>query len=154
MSMAATLGNLLASYSGVIYFFRHLGPSPIEKLVELRNDMLINYMHQVLLGVVKSTVHNIIQPSKLSPEARTRVSDMLVTCKLPSQDYKRQLRALDTIKLWKAIELKLFLLYGFMCFLNTLSVEMFAHFCLLSSYMRKLMNPMSDEENCLSDGLP
>ena len=154
MSMAAILGNLLASYSGVMFsFFRHLGPSPIEKLVELPNDMLIDYMHQVLLGVVKSTVHNIIQSSKLSPEARTRVSDMLVTCKLPSQDYKRQLRALDTLKSWKATELKLFLLYGFMCFLNTLSVEMFAHFSLLSSSMRMLMNPKSDEEICLSDEL-
>ena len=145
---------MLASYSGVIFSFsRHLGPSPIEKLVELPNDMLIDYMHQVLLGVVKSTVHNIIQSSKLSPEARTCVSDMLVTWKLTSQDYKRQLRALDTLKSWKATELKLFRLYGFMCFLNTLSVEMFAHFCLLSSSMRMLMNPKSDEEICLSDEL-
>ena len=40
-----------------------------------------------------------------------------------------------------------------MCFLNTLSVEMFAHFCLQSSSMRTLMNPKSDEEICLSDEL-
>ena len=97
-------------------------------------------------GVVKSTTHNIEKSSKLSAEAKSQVSINLMNYRLPNQDYKRQLRSLDTIKSWKASELKLILLYGFISFIDTLSVNLFAHFFFLSSAMRILIQPNSDEE--------
>ena len=40
------------------------GVSAIENLVSVPEDVVIDYMHQVLLGVVKKTVSNIVRQRK------------------------------------------------------------------------------------------
>ena len=102
--------------------------SAIESLVSVPEDVVIGYMHQVLLGVVKKTVNNIDPERNFSAQQKGLGCRRLTLCRLPSQEYNRQLRPLDTLKLWKASELKLFLLYGFLFFLGTISDQMFIHF--------------------------
>ena len=63
-----------------------------------------------------------------------------------SNDYNRQLRGVDSVKLWKASELKLFLLYGFISFYGLLSDQMFTHFFLLSASIRLLLDPYTEKD--------
>ena len=70
-------------------------------------------MHQVLLGVVKRTVVNVYWQKGFSLSHVKKVSSFLDGCKLPLRETNRQLRALSTVKSWKASELKSFLLDGF-----------------------------------------
>ena len=107
--------------------------------------MLIDYMHQVLLGVVKTLLCRINGSRKFLGRNKTQVSANLSKCKVPGTDNKRQLRSLETLKYWKATELKLFLLYGFVSFFGVLSVPMFVHFYLLSTAIRFLIEPVREQ---------
>ena len=107
--------------------------------------MLIDYMHQVLLCVVKTLLCRINGSRKILGRNKTQVSAKLLKCKLPGTDNKRQLRSLETLKYWKATELKLFLLYGFVSFFGVLSVPMFVHFYLLSTAIRYLIEPVREQ---------
>ena len=80
-------------------------------------------------------------------------SKRLLHCRLPIQDYNRQLRCIDSVKLWKASKLKLFLLYGFVSFYGMLSDAMFAHFFLLSSAIRILLEPQTVKENDIAGNI-
>ena len=104
------------------------GPSCLEEVVSIPEDVVIDYMHQVLLGVVRKCVYNIVKQKSFSHIHSQLASKRLLHCRLPIQDYNRQLRGIDSVKLWKASELKLFLLYGFMSLFGLLSDAMFAHF--------------------------
>ena len=107
--------------------------------------MLIDYMYQVLLGVVKTLLCRINGSRKFLGRNKTQVSANLLKCKVPGTDNKRQLRSLETLKYWKAAELKLFLLYGFVSFFGVLSVPMFVHFYLLSTAIRYLIEPVREQ---------
>ena len=113
--------------------------SALEKIVKVPECFIIDYMHQVLLGVVKRTVVNIYRQKGFNLSHEKKVSSFLEGCKLPLRETNRQLRALSTVKSWKASELKSFLLYGFTCFYGTLGDKMFSHFFLLSSSIRILL---------------
>ena len=123
------------------------GESVVENLVPLPSAMLIDYMHQVLLGVVRTTLYNLVRSSRFSKIAKAKVSQALLSCKLPSCDYKRQLRSIDTVKYWKASELKSFLLYGFVCLIDTVSHELFIHFFILSAAIRMLLDSKKENVN-------
>ena len=122
------------------------GPSCLEEVVSIPEDVVIDYMHQVLLGVVRKYVYNIVKQKSFSHIHSQLASKRLLHCRLPIQDYNRQLRGIDSVKLWKASELKLFLLYGFMSLFGLLSDAMFAHFFLLSSAIRILLEPQTVKE--------
>ena len=113
--------------------------------MSIPEDVVIDYMHQVLLGVVKRSLYSIVCQKGFNKKLKEIASKRLLNCKLPSNDYNRQLRGVDSVKLWKASELKLFLLYGFISFYGLLSDQMFTHFFLLSASIRLLLDP--DTEN-------
>ena len=119
-----------------------LGPSAIEDIVTLPDDMLIDYMHQVFLGVVKTILTRITNSKKFLGCRNADVSAYLIKCRVPGSENKRQLRRLETLKYWKAAEFKLFLFYGFTSLYGTLSLFMFIHFFLLSSAVRYLVEPL------------
>ena len=116
-----------------------LGVSALEKAVKVPECFIIDYMHQVLLGVVKRTVVNIYRQKGFNFSHEKKVSSFLEWCNLPLRETNRQLRALSTVKSWKASELNSVLLYGFTCFYGTLGDKMFSHFSLLSSSIRILL---------------
>ena len=118
------------------------GESVVENLVPLPSAMLIDYMHQVLLGVVRTTLYNLVRSSRFS-----KIAKALLSCKLPSCDYKRQLRSIDTLKYWKASEMKSFLLYGFVCLIDTVSHELFINFFILSAAIRMLLDSKKQNVN-------
>ena len=82
---------------------------------------------------------NIYRQKGFNLSHEKKVSSFLDGCKLPLRETNRQLRALSTVKSWKASEIKSFLLYGFTCFYGTLGDKMFSHFFLLSSTIRILL---------------
>ena len=122
------------------------GISCIEQLVSIPEDVVIDYMHQVLLGVVKRSLYSIVCQKGFNKILKEIASKRLLNCKLPSNDYNRQLRGVDSVKLWKASELKLFLLYGFISFYGLLSDQMFTHFFLLSASIRLLLDPDTEKD--------
>ena len=121
------------------------GESVLEILVPLPSAMLLDYMLQILLGVVRTTLYNLVRSSRFSKIAKAKVSQALLSCKLPSCDYKRQLRSIDTLKYWKASELKSFLLYNFVCLIDTVSHELFIHLFILSAAIRMLLDSKTEK---------
>ena len=107
--------------------------SALEKIVKVPEFFIIDYMHQVLLGVVKRTVVDFCLQKRFNLLHEKKVSSFLEGCKLSLRETNRQLRGLSTMKSWEASELKSFLLYGFTCFYGTLGDKMFSHSFLLTS---------------------
>ena len=102
-------------------------------------------MHQVLLGVVRTLLHNICK-SVLSAGAISTISDRLTKLRLPSQEFSRQLRSLHRLKMWKTSEFKSFLFYGFVTFAGYLHPNLLAHFFCLSTAIRLLLEEPNDSE--------
>ena len=110
------------------------------------------YMHQVLLGVVITLLHN-IRNSLLSREKQAIVNSRLSRLRLPYRDFLRQFRSLETLKFWKASEFKSFLFYGFITLSVRLSHDIFCHFLCLSLAIRALVEESSDMEKCVAAGI-
>ena len=113
-----------------------LGPSVLEDTLELPNAAIIDYMHQVLLGVVKTFLFNLHQ-KRLSKRYSEVVSNRLKSIIFPSGS-GRKFRFLDLIMYWKASELKYFTFYGLSALHGVIHENLFAHFCLLSLAIRML----------------
>ena len=114
--------------------------------MSIPEDVVIDYMHQVLLGVVKRSLYSIVCQKGFNKILKEIASERLLNCKLPSNDYNRHLRGVDSVKLWKASELKLFLLYGIISFYGLPSDQMFTHFFLLSASIRLLLDPDTEKD--------
>ena len=108
----------------------------MEKLFNLPEDVSIDYVHQVCLGVVKTVLLNFKRALKV--EQLERIDSILVKARLPSVIFSRQLRRISALKYWKASELKLFMLYGFVVLWEYLTSDLFCHFYLLSESVRLL----------------
>lgn len=99
-------------------------------------DVPFDYMHQVLLGVVRTLTHNILKAFvRKNTEA---VSALLIKLRLPYQDFNRQFRSITLMKYWKASEWRIFLFYGFYTLQKFVPYEVFVHFFVLSTAVRIL----------------
>ena len=127
------------------------GYSCLEPVVVLPDCIPFDYMHQVLLGVVRTLLHN-IRNSLLSREKQAIVNSRLSRLRLPYRDFSRQFRSLETLKYWKASEFKSFLFYGFITLSGCLSHDIFSHFLCLSLAIRALVEESSDVEKCVAAG--
>ena len=125
----------------------YLGMSCLEEFVKIPDYVPFDYMHQVLLGVVRTLLHNICK-GIIPPRFRMAISERLVMFRLPYQEFSRQLRGLDKLKLWKASEFKSFLFYGFITFLDYLHPNLLAHFFCLSTAIRILLEENDNGEKC------
>lgn len=97
----------------------HVGETPILASipgVNLIEDVPLDYMHLVLLGVVKKIISGVWisgrPPCKLSSRQISSISENLVSLKhyLPSE-FARKPRTLNEVKRWKATEFRQFLYY-------------------------------------------
>ena len=113
-----------------------LGPSVLEDTSELPNAAIIDFMHQVLLGVVKTFLLDLHQ-KRLSKRNSEVVSNRLKSIIFPSE-FGRKFRSLDLIKYWKASELRNFTFYELSALHGVIHENLFAHFCLLSLAIRML----------------
>ena len=53
------------------------GESVVKNLFPLPSAMLIDFMHQVLLGVVRTTLYNLVRSSRFSKIAKAKVSQAI-----------------------------------------------------------------------------
>ena len=109
------------------------GPSVLDHFIRVPEDVLIDYMHQVLLGVARTFVINVCA-KKLDRYQEDKISSEFRNIQFPPK-FNRRLRSLTSVKLWKAAEFKLLILYGFPCFFNKHNRKLFEYFCLVCLYM-------------------
>jgi hypothetical protein len=121
----------------------------ISPLIELQNFDLVcglplDYMHSVCKGVVLSLLDKLKfgnVPYRCSRSIQNVISERLymLRAKIPT-DFQRRPRSLNHVAMWKASELRLFLLYLSPCVLLNSGVheEYYKNFMLLSLIMRIL----------------
>jgi hypothetical protein len=124
----------------------HKVSSPFCNLaIDMIEDFPIDYMHQVNLGVTKRLLLSWIQgplKTRLSSMQIRCISDKLADIKLclPS-DFARRPRSLEYVKMWKATEFRLFLMYtGPVVLREVISEEQYVNFLCLSCGICFLMN--------------
>ena len=112
---------------------------------------VLDYMHLVLLGVMKRLLNKIWKgpiPHRFS-ENQTRTFDnltFLLARALPSEVHRKG-RPLSQVSRWKAVEFRVFLLYtGPLILRNILSSEKYEHFLFLHVAIRILATPSSKDE--------
>ena len=132
-----------------------LNVTPLVRLTHHMNfscikDVVLDYMHLVLLGVVKRILShicstkklpvNLSQPAKLSELQISQINQMLFDMRnqFPSE-FQRKPRTLDQRQFFKATEFRLFLLYtGPIVLKGIVKREFYEHFLLLSCGIRIL----------------
>lgn len=125
----------------------HTGSSPFLQLpCGLITCFPLDYMHLICLGVVRRIIHLWIHgpPScKLSQSIICTISEqLLVMQKHIPKEFSRKPRSLSEYKLWKATELRLFLLYtGPVALKGLLSPDVYTNFLDLSVAVRLLLSP-------------
>ena len=112
-----------------------LRSSVLEDTLDLPNAAVIDYMHQVLPGVVKTFLFNLHQ-KRLSNRNSEVVSNRIKSTVFPSV-LGRKFRSLDLIKYCKS-ELRNFTFYGLSALHGVIHENLFPHFCLLSLAIRML----------------
>ncbi|KAF5281933.1 hypothetical protein FQR65_LT14459 [Abscondita terminalis] len=128
----------------------HKAVSPLEKLqnFDIINQIPLDYMHLVLLGVMKKMLIILIrgkQGLRLFPENIKKINNKLEILKtvLPNYIFSRKPRTLDFVDKWKATEFRQFLLYtGVYILEGVLSEQQYAHFRLLHVAIRLLCHPI------------
>jgi len=125
----------------------HKGNSPLESLpINIIDTVCLDYMHCVLLGVVKRLVQFWIKGKKdirLIEEIKKKINEDIYNLRsyTPSE-FCRLPRPLDDIEYWKASELRLFLLYsGPIILKGRLKKKLYNHFLHLSFAIRILICP-------------
>ena len=135
--------------------FSEMSYSPIHQkarspLIDLHNfdcvsQVPLDYMHLVLLGVVKRMVTYLMKGPKvcrISNAQICEISDRLVSFsgQMPSE-FNRQPRSLKDFKYWKATELRQLLLYtGPIVFRSILPKSFYQHFLALNVAMSILLS--------------
>ena len=107
------------------------------------NDFPLDYMHCVLLGVVKRILVFISKGPKickLSVQQTQQISDRLLKIKLPS-NFNRQPRSIKDLCYWKATEYRSFLMYhGPIVLKGIVSDATYKHFIALHVGISLLLN--------------
>lgn len=105
----------------------------------------VDYMHQVLIGVLKYLLSFLCKVLNRSAVNAAAVSDEVAAIKRP-KEIRREVRGLDQLVHFKASERKSWLLYiGPVVFKNRLPDEIFDIFLLLSFSIRMLLESDSEE---------
>ena len=126
----------------------HTGTSPLTRLdIGLVSQVPLDYMHLVLLGVVKKLIRlwreSPRYASRLPIRVYQEVSEVLVslTSHVP-RDFSRRPRALSESARWKATEFRTFLLYtGPVALRGIVPESIYGNFLLLSCGIHILANP-------------
>lgn len=124
----------------------HIGDSPfIGTNINMIDAFAIDYMHVVLLGIMKKLLKSWVQlvPFKLSTGQKADVELTIKAIKkyIPCE-FSRKPRSLSEMDRYKATELRLILLYtGAAYFKDVLKENMFKNFLLLMYIVRTLCNP-------------
>ncbi|KAL4136254.1 hypothetical protein QTP88_007805 [Uroleucon formosanum] len=120
----------------------HKGLSPFEELlIDICNVFVIDYMHNVCLGLMKRLLQFWVKGKK---DVRLTDQDQeIVSCDLKHlktfvlSEFCKLPRSLDSIEFWKATEFCSFLLYsGAIVLKNPLSKLQYSHFMLLHSAIK------------------
>ena len=132
-----------------------LNETPLVRLTQHMDfscisDVVLDYMHLVLLGVVKRMLSYICsskklpdklaQPARLSESQIAQINERLIqmTNQFPSE-FQRKPRTLDQRQFFKATEFRLFLLYtGPIVLKGIVKRDFYQHFLLLSCAIRIL----------------
>lgn len=128
----------------------------MSPLIELNIDMVqqfpLDYMHLVCLGVVRRMAKFWLTGNSLNVKLNAHrielLSLKLVNCKkyIPCE-FARKPRAIKHINLWKATELRQFLLYtGPIILIDTLKEDVLKHFRLLHCAIYILAHPVLHKE--------
>ena len=123
------------------------GPSPLSACgIKLVSQFVLDYMHLVLLGVVKRLITMWIATLKrddthdvrLSPGIITDISNRLLTyIETCPKEFARKPRALSNFRMFKATEFRTFLLYtGMVCLKGLTRNVIYQNFLLLVCSMR------------------
>ena len=132
---------------------------PFFLFSDMVHDVVLDYMHLVLLGVVRRMVMSwTTKGSKKS----TRLGDTMLDAisrklkdfsDLCPQEFGRKSRSLDDISMWKATEFRQFLCYSFVAACrNVLEIAQYEHFLVLVCAMRILLHPtLCQTHNDLAD---
>ena len=107
--------------------------SPLAPIVDCIDDFPLDYMHMVLLGVVKRALIFILKGDRICKISRLQaieISNRLILSRsnIPS-NFNRKPRPLDELCYWKATEYRLFLIYlGPVVLKNMVSEKLYRHF--------------------------
>lgn len=132
----------------------HKGPSPLGRCgIKLASEVVIDYMHLVLLGVLRRIMGFLLyaDTSKVKSKKRfcrlslatkgqidVRLVSFVDTC--PS-DFSRRPRSLSSFRLWKATELRSLLLYtGVVALRGPIDRRCYDNFKLLMCAMRIMLS--------------
>jgi len=125
----------------------HVAVSPLTELqFGMVTDFPLDYMHLVCLGVIRRIIHQWTSGQhcyKLSQGLLSAISERLVSIQpFISREFSRKPRSLSEHKLWKATELRLFLIYtGPVIVKGLLAPEVYSNFLDLSVAIRILLTP-------------
>ena len=127
------------------------GPSVLNDLLVIPDNVAIDYMHQTLEGVINTLIGIYMKKRMLNIEC---VESMRKDLFVPNC-FRRRARSLNLVSFWKATEYKFFLLYSgpIITFLS-LSHKGFTHFNMLYSCLYMLLSPISHHQlHVVEDGL-
>lgn len=133
--------------------YYHKYTSPIEELdIDMVNQVPLDYLHTVLLGVVKKLIRMWISGDllyRLPSSAINQISErLLVVASSQPDEFQRKVRSLADFGYFKGSELRTFLLYaGPVALKNIISNEKYCHFLILHSAITILC----DKLKCVSD---
>jgi len=111
----------------------------------------LDYMHLICLGIVRKLIYLWLEGDleyRLQSRAVEEISTILVTQLKPSipVEFARKPRKLDCVKLWKATEYRLILLYtGLLAFKSMLKKKVYFHFLTLHVIVKILSSQELNE---------
>ena len=139
--------HLEQSLRGVKAVMGIMGASVMNNVIRIPEDVCIDYMHAVLLGVVRNLLCSFIASNYCTKAFLQKVSSELEQVSTP-HSFKRRPRSLTELKYWKAHEIKHFLIYYGPLVLRDAPLEILSHFLLLSASIRLLLSDDTSME-CL-----
>lgn len=128
----------------------HNYKSIFENILDLDmiNSFPIDYLHNVLLGVMRKLLELWFGPKGLyPPSVKCRISKKIQELSSHEpREFNRRLRGLEKMGRWKGTELRTFLLYiGPLVLKNEISIQNYENFLLLSV----AINILVDKESCI-----
>lgn len=121
--------------------------NPLELLpINMINDVCLDYMHNVCLGVTKRLIKFWVRGEKdvrLIEENKVKISSNLINLRsYVLSEFSRLPRGLDDIEYFKATELRMLVVHtGLVVFKGNLNKKMYKHFKLLVCALRILITP-------------
>lgn len=130
----------------------HVGKSPLENLnIDMINTFPIDYMHLILLGIVKKLLSLCINkvPYKMSATQKRIVNDRInIIKKYFPCEFNRKPRVLEEMERYKATEFRHILLYtGIVIFKDQMQVNMYNNFLVLMFIVRILCDESFTHDN-------